>query len=309
MAVHQVENSFILENEVFKVIVEPFQGGKIRSLVSKNTGQEYFYADRRNHFDQSSFSAHDISGFDECFPTLSRGIYPEGARKGRDLGDHGLLWQQQWAAVPIGNGLEMSVTLPGFDCTFHRTCHLGTNSLYLDYRIENHAGESFKLIYSAHPMLYADETTRIFFPPEMDKAFIYSAVNVPDMKNLTWTSWPPPDCSQLSHPFTAQRHNALKVYSPALTSGKVLIHYQKLNEVLAVEFDCRVLRHLGYMVVQGYNPLGQEDRDVFLGVEPATSIGDDFDCARKTETLLEIPPQGSMKFWIKFSLVSNHAER
>ncbi len=86
-----------LENRLLHVAIEPAHGGKIRSFTSKRTGVDYLFADPRTRFtDLGDYSDHDISGFDECFPTVWPCNYPDGSCHGMPLRDHGYLWQGAW---------------------------------------------------------------------------------------------------------------------------------------------------------------------------------------------------------------------
>ena len=66
----QDDDQLILENDILKVSIHPYLGGKIRSFISKSTGTELLYQDSRTEFSNRDYSAHDVSGFDECFPTV-----------------------------------------------------------------------------------------------------------------------------------------------------------------------------------------------------------------------------------------------
>ncbi len=85
------EDRYILESEAVRVSLKPRMGGKIRSFYSKNTDCEYLYQDLRQELKGSGYSDHDISGMDECFPTVLPCEYPDAPWRGVPLDDHGLL--------------------------------------------------------------------------------------------------------------------------------------------------------------------------------------------------------------------------
>lgn len=302
--IFQDSSHIFMESDAIKIKIDPVTGGKIRSFISKRTQTEFFYTDTRKRFHTASYSNHDISGYDECFPTVAPCAYPDGRRKGLPMGDHGWLWQKPWQMRIKTGQVVMSRNLPELQCYFERTCYFETSkTLRLDYIIQNYSDETFKYIYSAHPLLYAGCYTHIVFPDEMRKVFVYLAINVPGLTDKTWIDWPPPNETTLNETLSGYKKSVVKLFSQKLTDGKASVRHNNTGETLQFEFDTKTLPYLGILINQGFDSGDGSFKDtLFLGIEPTTGIGDDLPTCPTTGSVQEISPGQEVKFWIKLTL-------
>ena len=295
-----------LESPDLRILIDPREGGKIRSLISTRTGIEYLYHDpRRDYGEGHGYGNHDISGFDECFPTVWACDYPDGKRQGLALRDHGYLWHRPWESQIENDRVVMRCAIPELDCRFERVCWLeSSRSIRLDYRITNNDDEPLKYIYSAHPLLAASEGTRLILPADMDKAFVFFAANMPGISSGTWIDWSADSLPALQEPFTAERHACLKIYSPQLNSVQAAVVHSDQNEGLRFDVDADQLPYLGVLYQQGFDddPAGPFSSEVFLALEPTSGIGDDLPTCESTGTVSELPPKQSKEFTIRLTL-------
>ena len=303
------DETILLDSECLRILIDPRVGGKIRSFVSKRTGTEFFYADPRCRREPGrDYSSHDISGFDECFPTVWPCAYPGGKRKGAPLGDHGYLWQRPWEAQIEHDCVKMFQEVPQFQSRFQRTCRLeSARSLRLDYAIANYGDEPLKYLYSAHPLLAAGGDTRLVLPDEITRMFVFFTAKIPGFSERTWIDWPPPAGAGLQLPFSGKRGSCVKLYSPGLKTGRAAIHHSDVGQSLQVEFDTAQLPYLGVLIQQGYDTeeKGAFRNEVFLALEPTTGIGDDLPTCETTGTVAEILPGESVRFWIRLELLDD----
>ena len=299
--------TIILESDAVRIVIDPQAGGKIRSFFSKQSQSEFLYTDSKETFSSDTFSLHDISGFDDCFPTVAPCAYPSGKRKGSMLTDHGWLWSDPWQAEITEDRVRMFRDLVDEDCFFERTCSLeDACTLRLDYLIRNSGAEPLKYVYSAHPMLYGDADTEFVFPETMKRVYVYLTINGRGLEDGTWMDWPPPDETTLNGPFVPEWGSVAKLFSEKLSDGRASIRHKKTGEALQIEFDTDALPHLGILLCQGFdapeNPNLQNE--ILLGLEPTTGVGDDLPTCERTGTLCELPPNQELRFWIKLSLRS-----
>lgn len=302
------DKKIVLESEDIKVLIDPQTGGKIRSLFSKRTQTEFFYVDPRGSLEAGNdyTNNHDISGYDECFPTVGPCIYPDGKRKGMHMGDHGYLWQGPWEARIDNDRVIMSKDISEFQCRFERTCYLDSAcSLRLDSTLTNYGDEPLKYIYSAHPLLAGGEDARLVLPKEVDKMFVFWVGNVPGLSDNTWIKWPPSDKANLQPPYSVKRESAVKLFCPMLENNRVAIHRMDVGKALQFEFDTTTLKYLGVYIQQGYNPdkKGHSKGEILLALEPTSGIGDDLSTCESTGTLQKILPGKPVRFWIKLTVV------
>lgn len=283
--------------------VDAGNGGKLRSMRSLRTGMEYLYQDSRSAFMDVSYSDHDVSGIDECFPTVMACQYPRGRWRSLHLGDHGLLWRRPWTLTRTDDSITAAIELTSIPIRFERVCRLeGPGEVVLDYTIENRGSEPFEFLYAHHLLLAADEQTRIAYPAEMDSAYATVVQHVDGVEPGEWLDWPPPSYLDISEPFDPQRGSLIKLFSPEISRGSFEVSHAPLRESLRVEFDAAQLPYLGVLIAQGYNPLGRDREGLIIGVEPTTGIGDDLASCRESNTSRQLQPGSPLQFQIKYSL-------
>jgi len=137
----------------------PQLGGKIRRLVSRVSGRNFFFEDPRRRPTGDGYLGHDISGQDECFPTV-------GKSRGRFEIDHGVLWDTAWSARADGDRLVTWISRPqGMPVEAVRTISApGPNRLRLDYTFVNLGRRPLPFIYSSHPILVPAPESKVFLP-------------------------------------------------------------------------------------------------------------------------------------------------
>lgn len=293
-----------MESDRLRVVIDPERGGRIRSFLSKRTGREYLYQDPRTEFSGDGYSDNDVSGYCECFPTVAPCLQPSGKYGGKAMGDHGYLWQGPWQTQIESDAIVLSRAIPEFDCHFQRTCHLQAGCrLDLDYSIRNDGDEPFHYVYSAHPLLSGGPHTRLEFPPEMSRAFVYVALNAPEFHNQSWIDWPQPDNATLNGPYSGDRESVVKLFSDKLSNGWVAVHHTDIGEALQIDFDTSALPYLGVLVSQGYyEPYDGLKGSVFLALEPTTGIGDDLPTCELTGTVSKLEAGQTCRFRISLTI-------
>lgn len=295
-----------LESKRLCLAVDPACGGKLRSLISKRSGKEFFYQDTRPRFDGSKgYSYHDISGYDECFPTVAvcKGNAPGCAPY--DYADHGDLWQGAWQARERDGVLVMNRAIAPLKCSFNRHCSFETDdTLRLDYHLANHGGAPIPFVYSAHPLLTANERTRVVLPKNMVRAFNYAAADNFGLPNGQWFDLPVKNHADIVGPFSLSRHTFVKLFSEKLEEGMAAVEYPDSDERLVFTFDTKMLPYVGFLACQGFDSLGDGHfaGEFLLAFEPTTGIGDDIPTCIRTDTVNVLAPGASLPFWIRITV-------
>jgi hypothetical protein len=296
-------HEIIMEDDFLRVVVDPDMGGKIRSFQSKSTGTEYFYLDRRADFSRIGYSAHDISGLDECFPAVADCTFPEGPFRNERTGDHGLLWNRTWDASQEDGLLVASCELENMGLLFQRECRLnGTGGFELSYTICNESGGILPYVYAAHLMLALDPDTRVILPGEMTRVYTYASINYPIYEAGKWLDAATQIRSGLKEGFSAEKKSAVKCFTNRLSRGHCGVHHGGIGERLDIEFEARELPYLGIMISEGFGPGGECDGEMILGLEPTTSIGDELKTSQLTGTTACLEDGCEKCFWIRLSL-------
>lgn len=167
-----------LENDYLKILVAPEFGAKIVELWDKKAGYQWLWIDKtrkiRDRKFGDAYDAHDISGFDDCFPNIGISEYP--LRSDLKLPDHGDLWTQRSFWTKTETSCATSIEGVTFDYIFNRSLSLIDNSLQIKYEVINKGSEDFFAFWSAHPLLSAVDGMKIEIQgrPNMRKEFGFS---------------------------------------------------------------------------------------------------------------------------------------
>ena len=298
-------DKYIFESEDVIVTVEPSLGGKISSIKAKKTGFELLFRDTRTTFDGAKgYSMHDISGQDECFPTVNDCVYPEGALKGVPLGDHGLLWDHPWTAELRDDCLIASCELPQLNCRFERSSWMDTaTSFYSEYTISNHGPEPLKYLYAGHALMRGTPDT-FFDWPDGVKEIYYSYLDKrPGLKLFGTALWPESEAEAVPKPMDASSKRVTKFFTDKLKKGWSRICYPNTGDALKIEFDTASLPYLAVLVQEGCDAAVSEyfQNELLLALEPSSGQGDDLAMCESTNSLSEIPSGSAVRFWIRYT--------
>jgi galactose mutarotase-like enzyme len=274
-------------------------GGKIYSLKSKNSGREFLFQDTRSAFANKDYSNHDLSGFDECFPTVAPCQFKIG-RKNSDLPDHGFLWNQIWDYQIEDNIVRMSCYVNELKSLFERDCIISDDSIRFEYRITNQADCTLPFIYSAHPFLRAENDSLLELPADLEDVFMYISSKNSGFTNQKWIEFKDLQKKQRFSGFDCSKEAFIKCFTNKLSVGKAAMIYPSSKEKFEFGFDAIHLPYLGIFISEGYDSLddGHFKNKLIIGLEPTTGIGDELVTAKKTGTLNSLEPNRQFRFWI-----------
>ena len=156
--------SYILENDRLSVEMVPSLGGKLASIKCKSTEKEWLLDSGTRQLKRleygSNFKDADMSGWDECFPTIKAchdGVF--------DIPDHGEIWSLPWEVTITDCSIIASVTNPRNSYRFIRSLEFqDSNKLLLRYKVLNTSESAFSFLWAAHPQFNIDEPTQIMIP-------------------------------------------------------------------------------------------------------------------------------------------------
>lgn len=286
-----------LRNDDLQVDILPEVGGKVVSLKRVRTGTEFLLAppdpSRPYPFDVpgAPFTAFDMSGFDECFPTVGACASPRSGRGPQSLPDHGELWSRPWEVVEHGEHvMTLRISSTHLPCTLERTLRLDGPVLEARYTLTNQQSAPLPYLWSAHPLLACDEGDGVWLPPSVSGACVEyshddrlgprgSAVDASALGDL------------LRHLAPGPPARAEKLFIEGLEVGHAALVRRARGEVLHVRFDLGDISGLGLWVCQGLAP-PSPDPDVGLAgpghftvaIEPCRGWPDCLDDAMRRGT-------------------------
>jgi hypothetical protein len=252
----------VMRNDAIRAVILPELGGKIGSLVSFETGREFFLQHPDRPYRRARYAApigdYDISGFDECLPTISECQYPERPLAGAVMPDHGEVWSRPWKHEIQGEELILEVEgvcLPYF---LRRKTRLSGPVMELDYEITNTGNQPFKYLWSAHPLLAIEAGAEIVLPAEVSEVLVdYSAGNCFDIgKTITWPHASEADGKSVTlNPISGpEQKTADKLFTPRLTQGYCGLRFPRTGEAIFFCFDPQLVPFVGLWICQGGFP-------------------------------------------------------
>jgi hypothetical protein len=277
-----------------EVALLPEVGGKIISLRSA-TGREWLWQTRRPYRRPvygAPFADYDISGFDECFPGIAEGPYPDRPWQGTTIPDHGELWTLPWATALEQDTLALTVHGLRFPYRLEKRLTLdpGAAALRIDYQLTNLSPFPLRYLWSAHPLLAARPGMRVLLPEGVDVRVDWSKHDRLGPFGATHR-WPHGQLAAggvtaLDLLPAASATTADKLYTGRLpltaAAGWCALHDPATREHLAFRFDPRRVPYIGvWLNMAGWplQPHGAEGPCYNVALEPCSGFPDRLDRA------------------------------
>lgn len=298
----------VIETAHLKLAVLPELGAKVISLRWKETGHEFLWRYPGRHFQRADYAAdytrYDLSGWDECFPTIFAVPYPDAPWQGIHVPDHGELWTLPWQWDFVDNQLRMWTHSVRFAYRFERTFHFAENgSVQIDYAVHNPTAFPFKALWSMHPFLNATPASRILIP----EARVRVELSLHERLGafLSEHPWPVAELrngERVDMSVMGPRgQNALeKLFTTPLAEGWAALFDEGDDHFLAFTFDPATVPFVGICLIRD-SQLG--DSSVYTAIlEPCTGWPDRLDLAATRGAGMVIPPQGDARWSVTLHL-------
>jgi len=282
--------SVVTETPRVRVEIVPDLGGKIVSMYDKTTGKEWLVDSGSRPLARvpygSSFVEADMSGWDECFPTVDACRYP-GAEDIL-LPDHGELWSVPWTWTREAGKIRMIAKGTVWPYTFSRSLvWMDEASLRLEYRVENRAEEPLKFVWVAHPQFAVDEPSEIAVPSSMERWLcVYGTGAFEKGREYAWHDT---GGNELTNGISG--HARKFYYRGPVPQGWVRLTGKTSGARLACSFPKEEVPYLGIWIDEGlFN-----DRPV-CALEPAIGYYDRPDFSDQGGTAGVVPPRGAVSW-------------
>ena len=268
-----------IENELLEVKILPIFGGKISSIRSKLSGEEfllppltsYHHVSPHADFDQS-----DRGGFDECLPSIAscEEISGEAA-----VPDHGDLWRTTWQVdSSTARDVVMHVDSTSRPFRLTRSATLVKSSLILDYSLYNLSDSPATWLWSAHQLLRVEDGDLILLPQEI-KELAVEYCSTSQFQQRSRIAWP---CAQTLSGITVELSKvkardgatAYKLFAQMGKAGWASLYRRRTGQGLVFRFKPSEIRFLGLWICYGAWPEYGEDKQYTVALEPTNA---DFD--------------------------------
>ena len=147
-----------LENDQMLISLCPPFGARVITLRDKRTGRDWIGAGAcvGSAADDAEFGRDAATGWDECFPTVTSCVSPDGRR----LRDHGELWGRPWDITAV-SATSVTALRSSAQFGFERTLTLTGGALVCQYRIENRSDDPMEYLWAMHALFALTERDRI----------------------------------------------------------------------------------------------------------------------------------------------------
>ena len=157
------------ETDTLRAIFLPAYGGKMVSLVCRQTGRELLAQDNTNDkyavlSYNGDYCASESSGFDDMFPTIDEIAYPWEPWQGSSTCDRGEVCGLRWHSEVAERELHMWTYGVHFPYRLDKRIWPEGGELVLSYKAENLSSFDFDYIYAAHCMIAVDQKTKVELP-------------------------------------------------------------------------------------------------------------------------------------------------
>jgi galactose mutarotase-like enzyme len=315
------ENGFlhlVIENEKIRAVFLPEIGGKMKELINLETGTQFLLENQREDglysipLYGSDFSEYDVSGFDECFPTVSACGKDLNEDKKYCFPDHGELWSREWRFSYGSDFITLSIEGMKTKYLFEKKIKLIEDSIEITYSVRNLSSVAFPYIWSAHPLLQISKGDKLLLPEEIDAV------------SLHWASDPivgkPGDLLNL--PFLMMEQNefdfsivpnksvdiALKCFTEKLSKGYAGLYKKEKNETILFTFDADEIPYLGIWLCYGGWPNDSTGKHYTIGLEPTNGNSDSLSEAVRKDNYSELRPFEEHNWTLKITLVQGIPE-
>jgi hypothetical protein len=301
------EQTLSLQNDLLEVRILPAFGGKITSLRSALTGEEFLLPPLQGYHRVSSTANFDESeggGFDECLPSVASCECIAGEAP---VPDHGDLWRISWNVDSQDEGILLRADATSRPLRLTQCATLQKSSLVLDYELFNLSDSPATWLWSAHPLLRVDAGDRIVLPSEIEEVKVeYSASDLV-MRNRS-IAWPRAHSSlggvvDLSKVGEKDGRTAHKLFARMGKSGWGALYREKVGQGLVVRFEPSTLPFLGMWICAGAWPATGVEKQYTVALEPTTSNVDSLASAKRNGTSRSLGARERYRWKLEIQLI------
>lgn len=292
----------------------PSQGGKLVSLVRKETGRDYMAQRKGETYRKlgidTSYVQAECSAYDDMFPTIDPWAYPDGPLKGKPYLDHGEVSRTP-AQVKMGDGyLDTFMKSQFLPYTFEK--HITENArggIRIEFTATNTGDVDMDFIWAAHFMANAEEGGSVISPfVDGDKAeMVFSSdVNRFGKRNDIVTL--PYGVDGKTRIDQSGKHDEVNgeswkfYYSEKCPAGYLGYHYPSDNTRLMFTFDETLVPYAGIWMNDGdHGSALSEFHNCAL--EICTGSFDRPDTARERNQYSVLPAGGQFKWFLELDII------
>lgn len=294
--------------------VLPGLGAKITSLFDKRRNREWLWRTPDSEFRRprygDTFEDYDLSGFDDCFPTVGECPHPDPPWQGVVAPDHGELWPLPWKCQQAGDTVACLCDGRRFPYRFERRISLlPEGGVRVEYHVGNESDHDFRCVWSAHPLLAISPGARLSVPDDAGLASVTLGwsldsrfgdvgtrhsfpLTVDDKETTVDLSLAPPRADRW----------AVKLFSDRLRSGACAVVDATGGAALELRWPVEVVPYLGLWL--NYNGIPADSPHYNVAPEPCTGPAERLDDAIARGECTTIAPRSEVAWWLEMAFAA-----
>lgn len=296
-----------LRNHLMEATFLPDSGGKMISLTSIRTGEEFLLPPLHPYKRLEAtepFEQGDAGGFDECLPSVAA---CDAMGQEPPVADHGDLWRLAWKAEATSEMICMQVDAVSRPLRLIRTAAFRGRALVLRYELYNLSERTIPWLWSAHPLFKITPGDRILLPDAVGAAAVEDSC-AGDFSKGSVIAWPHAHTNtgnivDLSAIHTADGRTAHKLFVSMESSAWAALYRRELSQGILIRFDPSILPFLGLWICHGAWPARGLRRQYTVALEPTTSDADSLVEAAQRGTARILDPHGHTSWEIEMELL------
>lgn len=288
--------SIEIETKSLKVVVLPTRGANIISVFDKRNMREWIWQNKTYSYKNLPYAAGfpdgDMSGFDDCFPTVGVCEYPDGPWKGTTMADHGETWTLPFEVTRKGSSVRFRTYGIRLPYVFEKEITLtDPDTVTIRYKATNQTSEAMKAAWAAHALIKVSPGMEIFLPGKTEIREGIPGWTVESKNNLDWIK-------------LTETQNATKRFTEKLPFGYGGFYDSKTGDYLAMMFSNKDLPYIGIWINQAAYPAGSDAYNAAL--EP-TNADETYQLSEARGIDNIIPAKSSVK-WV-LNIVLGQSDR
>ncbi len=292
-----------LQSGELKVTVTDY-GSKIQSI--QYLGREYLHQSQtgctyRLSDYGSDFRAGEFSGFDEMFPNISAGPYPDEPWHKVMLPDHGEVWSRIWQSHPEEDGLHFTIDGHALPYRLEKTLRLDGETINLTYQAANLSGHALKCIWAAHPLFILEDGMHLELPGCREIINVYGGRKFLGDYGAKHP-WPISLDGRNLQILDSANHTSNKYYAAnPLTENTAVLRYPA-GTVVRITAPVSQVPYLGVWTDEAGEDM------CCVAPEPCTGAFDTLEKASEEHAVCSIPPGGRAVWSLQIQFLQDQEE-
>jgi len=258
--------AILMESDALKLTILPERGANIISMYDKKTNREWVWQNpsfnyRKPKYDDS-FLDYDMSGYDDCFPTIGKEKCFAYPWKDIVMPDHGEVWSLPWKYRFEKGKVLLNVHGIRFPYVLEKQVALDEkcSAVTLCYRVTNFSPMDMPVIWCGHYMSAVTPGMEAFFPGDVEFTKDLKPWSLEHHDQLSWIKFGKPETKVVA-----------KYFSKELSGGFAGFYDPVTKDYLLYTFSTKQLPYVGLWINQCGFPL-PESEYYNAGLEPTNGL-------------------------------------